>query len=176
MPSSSPIPPDSICVLDTNVLIALKNRLKPAEQWEALEYLTLLVEAGWVTFPKQVATELERAKHPDGPGIWAIAARRRRRYAEPSDDSMADVLGVAPGLFDPNEERNQADPYVVALAYELRERYEDTEVLVATENTKDQPPLVSPGTACDLLSLRRVDFQGFWGWLPDIVPSGHRRA
>lgn len=96
------------------------------------------------------------AQPPDGPGIWAVDARDRRRYAEPSDDSMAEVLAVAAGLLDPNEERNKADPYVVAMAYELRERYPDHEVCVATENTVDRPPLVSPGTACEWLNLLRI--------------------
>ncbi len=133
-----------------------------------LRYLDRLVEVGWITFPKQVARELEVSQHPDGPGIWAVDARDRRRYAEPSDDSMAEVLTVAAGLLDPNEERNQADPYVVAMAYELRERYPDHEVCVATENTVDRPPLVSPGTACEWLEIPRIDFHGFLMWLPHL--------
>jgi hypothetical protein len=82
---------------------------------------------------------------------------------------MAEVLGVAPGLFDPNEERNQADPYVVALAYELREKYPDCRVVVATENTRDQSPLISPATACTLLDIERVDWEGFIAWCADAV-------
>lgn len=148
-------------MLDTQALLAIKHRLRLADQWDMLSYLTRLVDAGWVTFPKQVATELEHARHPDGPGIWVVAVRSHRRYPEPSDDSMADVLDVAPGLLDPNEERNQADPYVVALAYELREKYPEVGVFVATENTKDKRPLVSPGTACELLGIERLDFQAF---------------
>ncbi len=174
MSLSRPIPPDSICILDTNIIITIKNRLRVSDQWETLTYLGRLVDAGWVTFPKQVAAELERAKHPDGPGIWAVAARGRRRYSEPSDESMADVLGVVPGLLDPNEERNQADPYVIALAYELRERYPDVRVVVATENMRDLPPLTSPGTACERLRLERLDFDGFLAWLPEIDESGAR--
>lgn len=168
MTPSDGVPPSRICVVDTNILIAMKNRLRVGEQWPMLRYLDLLVEGGWITFPKQVAGELEVSLHPDGPGIWAVDARKRRRYGEPSDDSMAEVLAVAPGLLDPNEERNQADPYVVAMAYELRERYPDVEVCVATENTVDRPPLVSPGTACAWLDIPRIDFHGFLKWLPHL--------
>ncbi len=160
--------PPRICVVDTQILIAMKNRLRVGEQWAMLRYLDRLVEAGWITFPKQVARELEVSQHPDGPGIWAVDARDRRQYAEPTDDSMAEVLSVAPGLFDPNEERNQADPYVVTLAYELRERHPDVEVCVATENTVDRPPLVSPGTACEWLEIARLDFMQFLQWLPHL--------
>jgi hypothetical protein len=171
VPTSDWEPPEKICVIDTQIVIAIKNRLRVQEQWPMLTYLGELVEDGWVTFPKQVARELEVARHPDGPGIWAVSAQHRRRYREASDESMANVLGVAPGLFDPNEERNQADPYVVALAYELRERWPDRQVCVATENTVDHPPLVSPATACELLQLPRLDFVQFLAWLPALDPQ-----
>lgn len=85
---------------------------------------------------------------------------------------MAEVLGLARGLLDPNEERNQADPYVIALAYELRERFPGVRVCVATENTRDRPPLQSPGTACEMLGIERLDFQHFLDWLPDVDEEG----
>lgn len=168
MPPSSFRPPASVCVVDTQILISLKNRLRVNEQWPMLRHLDRLVEEGWVTFPKQVARELEIAQHPDGPGIWAVAAKDRRRYAEPSDDSMAEVLGVAPGLLDPNEERNQADPYVVALAYELSDQYPEVQVHVATENTVDRGDLTSPATACERLQLSRLNFRSFIEWIPAL--------
>jgi hypothetical protein len=152
-------------VLDTQMLIAIKKNLGPADQWDLLVRLAELVQAGYVTYPRQVVRELAIARHPDGPGIMAIGEARSRCYPEPSDDSLATVLGVAPGLFDPNEERNQADPYVIALAWELDDRYPSTRVVVATENTVDRGSLQSPGTACELLGLERLDWQGFLDWV-----------
>lgn len=166
MPPYDSGPPTRIIVLDTNTVIRIKHRLRPAEQWPFLQYLDDLVAEGWVTFPRQVAKELEDADHPDAPGAWCVAARVYRCYREPSDESMAEVLGQQPGLLDPNAERNYADPYVVALAYELREVYPERDVLVATEDVKDRPPLVSPGTACDRLGLARLDFMGLLEALP----------
>lgn len=174
MSLSRPLPPDTICVLDTQMIIAIKQRMKPSEQWGMLLFLTDLLDAGYVTYPKQVWQELDRAQHPDGPGIWAIGARRLRRYGEPSDDSMADVLGVVPGLLDPNEERNYADPYVVTLAYELQDRFPGSRVVVATENTRDRGELVSPATACKRLGIECLDWEGFLAWCPDIDQNGDR--
>lgn len=175
MPSSSPGSPDSICVLDTNIILRIKHAIALKEQWQLLRYMDDLLFHGWLTYPKQVAKELADERHPDGPGIWAVGVQNLRQYTECSDDSLADVLGVAPGLFDPNEERNQADPYVVALAYELRSRHPDAYVCVATEDKKDRPPLISPASACRLLGIPVLDFQGFLDWLPKIdVGDGTR--
>lgn len=166
--------PTLIIVLDTSTIIRIKHRLRPGEQWHVLQYLDELVAEGWVTFPKQVAKELEDAEHPDAPGVWCVAARANRRYREPSDDTMAEVLGQYPGLLDPNAERNYADPYVVVLAYELRERHPAREIMVATEDVKDRPPLMSLGTACDRLGLRRLSFMGLLHALPRRDPAAER--
>jgi hypothetical protein len=38
------------------------------------------------------------------------------------------------------EDREAADPYVAAMAYELQERYPDAEIIVATTDCRDRLP------------------------------------
>lgn len=50
--------PALICVIDTSVLIELKKLVKMDDQWEVLAIMVRLVEAGSLTFPRQVAIEM----------------------------------------------------------------------------------------------------------------------
>jgi hypothetical protein len=72
------------------------------------------------------------------------------------------VLLKAPTLVDPDSTREQADPYVVALAVEMgsSELFSPT-VTVVTEDRRDKPTKVSLATAAGLLRVPTVPLSAF---------------
>jgi hypothetical protein len=106
-------------VVDTSSLIEVRQAgISTAKQAAVFKTLTGLVKAGRLVFPPQVREELEWAE-ADHPGDQALAwARRVREDAERVADlaTVQRVLARAPHLIDPNSKRDQADPYVIALA------------------------------------------------------------
>lgn len=108
-------------IIDTSALIRLKKLLPVADQWLLLTRMSVLVEKGLLAFPRQVASEMEAARHPDAPGVWAAGNRGWSCHPSPPDEYLAEVLGAAQ-LTDPNAESDPepADPYVVAMALEIK--------------------------------------------------------
>jgi rRNA maturation endonuclease Nob1 len=156
-PETPPFPPPLVCVIDTSGLIELKRAVKTSEQWELLMHMTELVAAGHLTFPSQVVTELNGVKYPDAPGAWiSSGVRRQIRYPEPSDAAIARVLSVAPDLVeaDDTSKHGAADPYVAAMACDIRSVHCACRVVVATHDYVDRLPWkLSLATACDRLAL-----------------------
>lgn len=154
-------PPALVCVVDTGVLIELKFIVPIGEIWGFLTLMTRLVEQGHLAFPRQVAREMKAFKHADAPGAWAAGCNGHARHREPSDEALAEAMGIAQ-LTDPESEAEfeVADPYVVAMAWDIAERHPGSKVVVATKDFVDRmPSKESIATACDRLSLE-------W-WKPD---------
>jgi hypothetical protein len=76
---------------------------------------------------------------------------------------MAEVLGVAE-LLDAqgDSDYEQADPYVVAMAWDIREHYSSSQIVVVSDDVIDRlPRKESVKTACERLNLecwRTPDF------------------
>ncbi len=134
--------PTLICVIDTGVLIELKKLVKMDDQWEVLAIMVRLVEAGSLTFPRQVATEMQAVRYLDAPGVWMGHAKAKVRHPQPREDIQVRVLAVAEQLVDvdASHDREVADPYVAAMALELSERYTSSRMVVATNDTVDRLP------------------------------------
>ncbi len=109
-------------MLDASGLIDFKKFPPINEQWELGEHLLELVRRGEVTFPSQVRNELTDPRiiaHPDVPGAWAARAWKLfQPRPSPDDATVQEVLSAHPDLVRVNAERDQADPYVAALALE----------------------------------------------------------
>lgn len=171
MLTSSPFPPPSICVVDSVCVIGLKRAIKIDDQWAYFENLTLLLHSGWLAFPKQVVAEVRGAQYPDMPGAWIAANRMGCRHPSPSDEALAEVLALlAPqrpdaSLVEVNATLDKADPYLVAMAYDLQQRHRGSRVLVATDDVTDRPWQLSPASACADLGIEQVDMPGFLEWV-----------
>ena len=160
MPPSSRWPnsaPATVFVIDTSALIHMKNVevLKLGDQFGFFEALTPMLRAGSLAYPRHVANELSRAMYPDTPGTWAVGYRDLVVYPDPSDDAMADVLSVAQ-LVDPQSENSfeEADPYLVAMACDIRDHYDGVRVIVVSDDVKDRmPSKESVATACQRLEI-----------------------
>lgn len=160
-------------VIDSSSLITLKKLVPLTEQWPLLITMSELVRDGRLAFPRQVAAEMKVAKHPDAPGVWAAAHSGWARHRQPSDEALAEVLAVAQ-LTDPNSEAELevADPYVVAMAWQIRNRSSATPVMVVTEDRIDRMPAKeSIVTACTRLDLPWCGTEAFVQWLQANAPS-----
>ncbi len=148
-------------------MVRFKRNVKIEEQWDLLGTMTRMVKRGDLTFPPQVPKELAYGEFPDAPGAWIAQARRFVFHPGPRDETVALVLQYAEELVDPEgEDREAADPYVAAMAYELQERYPDAEVIVATTDSRDRlPGHISLVTACTRLEIATWDEHQLLEWV-----------
>ena len=75
---------------------------------------------------------------------------------------MKSVLSKAPTLVDPDSTREQADPYVVALALEITSGdLFAPNVTIITEDRRDKPTKLSLATAAGLLRIPTIPLRAF---------------
>ena len=168
-------------MLDSSAIIRAKSKdvIAVARQWEFFEGLKMMVQARQIYFPGAVRKELAEVDHPDTPGAWALNAYEHMdRSHEPRSDALEEVMRSAGAIVDPDAEKEEADPYVLAQAIELRRRGW-TNVMVVTNERLDKKPLISMPTACERLGLASCSLEEFLteigfdpkdGWLrpPDL--------
>jgi hypothetical protein len=111
-------------VVDTSSLIQIREAGLPTQRQTAVfRKLTELAEGGRLIFPPQVREELERSDRDHSDDAAIAWVKRTKVLAErPADmDTVLRVLARAPLLIDPNLTRDQADPYVIALAMDTQD-------------------------------------------------------
>lgn len=158
--------PDLVVVIDSSTIIELKLVLPSEDQWTVFAEMLDLVQDGRLVFPRQVARELASEKHPDGPGIWCGEAAKHVKHPNPSDATMVELLEWIADLVevDAEPEREPADPYIAAMAWELLEAGYD--VAVATEDQVDRLPVkIALTTACERLGITWWDLDTFLSWV-----------
>lgn len=146
-------------VFDTSSLIRIKTLVRIDRQWDLFELLRDMVDRGEIAMPRQVIREIGEVAHPDAPGVWARGMTHRLKH--PLDieyEYIRRVMKVAPNLVEANQQKEVADPYVVALAMQLVAGGESVEVV--TDDLVDHlPSKIALGTACDRLKLAHVGCQ-----------------
>ncbi|MDN5803024.1 MAG: DUF4411 family protein [Microlunatus sp.] len=163
---SRPVPAE-VRVIDTGALIELKKLLPVGDQWPLLVRMTVLVEKGHLAFPRQVTSEVKHVRWPDAPGAWAAGNKGWCVHSQPRDEYVAEALGAAQ-LTDPNAESDiePADPYVVAMALQIRDNNPGCQVYVVTTDRVDRMPAKeSVVTACDRLVVPCSTPEEFVDWL-----------
>lgn len=148
-----------------------------SEQWNAFVRLESLVENGWIAMPRQVLAEATNLIHPDLPGAWAAGMRRRLQHPlDPGDHFIRHVMADAGDVVDHDKTTEDADPYVLALALQTRERGRD--VVVVTNDVVDHLPIkISLATACTRMNVDTAtpeDFlaaSGIWPTSADSAPG-----
>ncbi len=162
-------------VLDTSSLIESKDLISINRQWEAFKLLEKRVEEGRIAMPRQVIDEITTTDHPDLPGAWAPGMRAKLRHTlRPDDRYMKRVMAVAGEVVDPSKKRDDADPWVLALALQLQS--EGLAVCIVTEDTGDKDSHISVASACGRLGLgwmRTREFLEHFG-IP-IKPESKKR-
>jgi Domain of unknown function (DUF4411) len=159
--------PDEIYVLDSCLLIRIKRIVKVDDQWPLLAAMLDLVRSGSLCFPRQVATEVADQRWPDAPGAWVGHAKDHVCHREPADGCVSQVLAAAADLIDADATGPEpADPYVAAMALQLKSVYANTRVVVASDDKVDRLPLkLSLKTACDRLGIEFCEPEPFLAWL-----------
>jgi hypothetical protein len=119
----------------------------------------VLATKNHLLFPPEVLSELERGSvgNPDPPLEWAKTHRSSAERKAPLD-GVRQVLSVAADVLDPDSPHEQADPYVLALALELRRGFE---VTIVTDDRKDKPTKLSLATAAGMLGIPTVPLFAF---------------
>jgi hypothetical protein len=142
-----------IWVIDTSAIVKIKTVVPQAQQWKLLKLLESMVEDGHLTFPKQVRDETDDLDHPDAPGVWAVGVFVSiMQPAEPDYIYVQQVMSSEAGkVVDPDKTKEDADPYIIALALQLIGAGHN--VCVVTNDQKPQPGRISLSAACDALSV-----------------------
>lgn len=108
-------------VVDTSSLIQIRQAgISRARQTAVFRMLTTLVRSGLLVFPRQVREELEWGgiDHPRDAALAWIQKARSDAEQNPELLTVQRVLARTPLLIDAESSRDQADPYVIALALE----------------------------------------------------------
>jgi hypothetical protein len=141
-----------------------------AKQWDLFQRLAELVDSAEIAMPRQVIKETAEVAHPDAPGVWARGMQKRLRHPLDVDfEHVQAVMAVAPKLAEPNQQGDPADPYVAALAVQLRK--DGMTVEVVTDDVIDHLPVkLALATACDLLKIdhRTASLRKSW-WLEALL-------
>jgi rRNA maturation endonuclease Nob1 len=148
-----------VWVLDTSALVEAKAALSVADQWQTFKRLEDMVGAGTVAMPRLVIREISEITHPDLPGAWAPGVRDIQQHPlDPEWESVQRVMAEAGNVVDPNKTKEDADPYVLALALQLLEQGHD--VCVVTEDRVDRNR-IAVTTACDRLGVSHCSVRDF---------------
>jgi hypothetical protein len=153
-----------IYIFDANVFINLHRidmhsiRL-PDEVWVKLDELMM---DGKIISHRTVYDEVvSGSKNPDKISAWL---RSRKDYFEKSTarqiEIMAEVINKFPKLIDVNTERDQADPWLVALAAEKIEQNTTYEYIVVTQ--ENQASSIKLPAACKEFGVHSIPLAEFF--------------
>ena len=139
-------------VLDTSSLIAMK-RVPIADQWAVFRVMETMVERGEVAVSHHVVKEVSDIAFPDVPGAWASGIKSKICHPPEADYAvLTEVMSFAGNVVEPDAPGDPADPYVLALALQLKRLGQA--VTVVTEDVVDRLPLkISLRSGCELLGL-----------------------
>lgn len=169
----SPRNMDEIWIVDTSSVIEVRRRVPVKMQDQVYEQLTALVNTNVIVYPVQVFDEIKRFSNlnsgkPDRPYEW-ISHNKDHATRNGTDYNILKNILEHPQVrrvVDPDKLGvEEADPFVLALACNLRDTYL---VRILSEETKDRPDKISIYTACGhlrLVSMRMEAFlqeQGIW--------------
>lgn len=143
-----------VWVLDTSALVDFKALISVSDQWITFKELEQLVASGAIAMPRQVVNEASELAHPDLPGAWAPGMRSALQHPlDPDYRFVQHVMSAAGDVVDSTKMKEEADPYVLALALQLLDEGHDP--CVVTSDEVDHLPIrIALTTACDRLGIR----------------------
>ncbi len=150
-----------IWVIDSSSIIGVKEQVGRAYEGKVFRALTSLTTKSQLCWPPEVTQEVEAALVADSAVAW-IKARRESGERSPDFETVKSVLVKAPTLVDADSTREQADPYVVALALEMGSGdLFAPNVTVITEDRRDKPTKLSLATAAGLHRIPTLPLRAF---------------
>jgi hypothetical protein len=158
----------ALYVVDTSVWIDLVP-FRPAVFVTLWARIEVLATDGRLVVPEEVDRELNPS--PDQPAIWVHDRPHIHRSTTGLWDRAREVADRYPALVNLAKPRGSADPFVVALAIDERERSESglwpRDAVVVTNETSHLPSRVALPDACAGYGIRSVDMYGWFaaeGW------------
>lgn len=131
-----------IYIVDTSILIDIRRHYPIPDLWNEIEKLLKLNR---IISHEYVYEEIIPQKLDGVDGLTEMVSRYKKHFLSTTQkqiDLVAEIIQKFPGLIDHNSSKNQADPYIVAIAVELREVPEDLfnkkEYVVVTNENKDK--------------------------------------
>jgi len=131
---------DRVYIFDTSVFLNLylidRDSMRlPDEVWDKLDEL---MQEGHIISHRYVYDEIvSDSKDPDKISAWLLA--RKAYFPKESVAQVTHMIEVVkkfPKLIDADNEKEQADPWLVALAVEFNSQYDDKEFIVVTQEKK----------------------------------------
>lgn len=153
--------PSDVWVIDSSSIIVVREQVSRAHEKKVFRALSSLADGSQLVWPPEVTQELEAALIADSAVAW-IKARRSSGERSPKLETVKSVLHKAPALVDADATREQADPYVVALALEIAsDSLFPPRVTIVTEDRRDKPNKLSLATAAGLVGIPTVPLRAF---------------
>ena len=172
----------SVWILDSSSLIETKKIIHAEEQQNAFRVLEDMVKKRQIAMPRQVINEVSKVQHLDIPGTWVIRVKKYLKYPVEVDHRILSIIkSECPKLTDYTKDSEDADPYVVALAYQLQKQ-EITHIrtdgrtykavsLPGLQEQEEMPCIVTEDrndhksqsitSACKQLNLKCTDLENF---------------
>lgn len=152
-----------VYILDSSSLISL-NRFDsevfelPQRVWKRLDEL---LEDGTIISSRYVYEEIVTdSQKPDKVSAWLKP--KKSHFVKPTNQQvlyMAEAVNEFSGLVDPDSEKEQADPWLVALAREKQEQDPQTEYVMVTQENKNSPYKIP--AACRKHGIRTINQKEF---------------
>jgi len=143
-------------VFDTSALIQLRSEVSTQDRLMVETELGRLVAEGRLLLVSQSISELRRYQGKDNPArTWAEQHEAAATGRRPSLETVKEVLSQVPEVIDADKDgEEEADPYILALALELKR--EGADVRVVTNEFKTTGPKMPLGSAAGFLAVPAV--------------------
>ena len=130
-------PVENCWILDSSAIIQIKHLIPPSAQWDTFKRLEELVISGTIAMPQQVISEVKTDSHPDVPGAWVAGIKKHLQHPlDPDSNFVRLVMSEVGDVVDKEKGKDEADPYVIALALQLMS--DNWSIIVVTEDIKDR--------------------------------------
>ena len=154
--------PAQVWVADSSSLILVRETVSRANEqiiWTAFSKLAATDELVW---PPEVTQEIEWGARQDTVMNW-VRSHKNGCERTAGLETVKSVLSVAQTLIDPDSPREQADPYVIALARDLLDvgGLFQPRVTIITDDLRDKPTKMSLSSAAGLMSVPTVPLRAF---------------
>jgi hypothetical protein len=147
------------CVFITLHQIDLRSIRLPDEIWNKLD--ELIVEGKIISHRTVYDEVVSGSKKPDKVSAWLQPRKSHFELTTPRQiEIMADVVNQFPKLVDVDSEREQADPWLVALGVEKNEQSNEYEFVVVTQ--ENQTKATKLPAACRAFSMQSISLAEFF--------------
>jgi hypothetical protein len=150
---------EPVWVLDTSGLIRLRSEVSKEQRSLVERELTRLVNTGRLLFVVQSVKELQRYQGTDNPArIWAEQNQGTGAARQPSLDTVKHVLAQVPEVLDTDKVgEEEADPYILAIALELKS--EGADARIVTNESRTTGPKMPLASAAGYLNIASVSLR-----------------